>query len=1138
MTHGRPLRLVAVLTAGLLTLGPVQYGSAAPPPETAPQPLAQQVPEVRYAETVTLVTGHKVTVSRTPDGRQAATVQAPPGADGSVFAHTDGTGDLHVVPRAAMRYLTAGLLDQRLFNVTDLLADGFGDDKRGAIGLIVGYDARTSRTAVTSQAQSLRTAGARSTTAFASADAVAVTVDKGNTAGFWDTLNGTTRTALAGGARKIWLDGKVHANLEQSVPLVGAPQAWAAGYDGTGVKVAVLDSGYDAAHPDLTGKVVDDRSFVPDGTVADSNGHGTHVAATVAGTGAASDGRRKGVAPGADLMVGRVLDKTGTGDESWVLAGMEWAARSGAKVVSMSLGGGASDGNDPMSQAVNSLTAETGALFVIAAGNRGPTQGSVTTPGAATDALTIGNTDKSDRMASSSSRGPRAGDALVKPELTAPGTAIIAARAAGTSIGAPVDQYYTSLSGTSMATPHVAGAAAILAQRHPDWTAGQLKSALVGSTKQVANATVFDAGSGRLDVAAALDVTVSSEQPTLSFGFLTWPNTTADPIQRTVTYRNTGTEPVTLDLATAQTDGAGAGLPDGVAAVDPQQVTVPAGGTASAVLTVVPELVNSGSHVSGLLTATRTDGGGTVRTPWSYGEESERYNLSVDAVARDGSKSTGWAMVWSERMGSFYWGVSLNGAGPVTLRLPKDEYMVLGGSTVENASGVLLEETIAGTPQLQLDSDRTVVLDARQGKPLGFHTPKPSKPQQLQLGWTRWYDSGSDMAGQLLYSGSIPKLAVAPSASVTTGQFEFVAGGRLVAPTATTGRTPYLYDLAIPTAGRLPADPGFTVKDKDLARIDSTFAGVGEAGRTTMERRAGFAALTGMRVNGVSEVHEPGPRVDYVSANGTRWQSSVRLPQAGDENVPNMWDNYATYAPRSSRQTRWWGAPYTTGTDSDFSITDAYRRQNRLSFLYRDYQDGEADHWGDSYGNENEMVSVRSRFYAGDTLLVEQPRGTFSIDNLPPEPATYRMVHTITRRGPIWSSSSYSETDWTFRSEYEGSTEWPPRGVPLLDLNWDVPADVQNRANDLTVFPIGLQARHVRSLTAGTLLPARMWVSYDDGTTWRQVPMVPRGGDRYTGLVAHPHKSYGTGWVSLRGEVRDTAGGIIKQTTIRAYQLK
>lgn len=189
------------------------------------------------------------------------------------------------------------------------------------------------------------------------------------------------------------------------------------------------------------------------------------MASTVAGSGAASGGQRRGVAPGAELMNGKVLDNFGNGQESWVIAGMEWAATNGADVISMSLQAGVTDGTDPVSQAVNQLTEANGVLFTIAAGNFGSARETVTAPGAANQALTVGAVDKSDVLAGFSGRGPRAGDFAIKPDITAPGVDIIAARAAGTSLGTPVDDSYTMLSGTSMATPHVAGAAAIRGRR-------------------------------------------------------------------------------------------------------------------------------------------------------------------------------------------------------------------------------------------------------------------------------------------------------------------------------------------------------------------------------------------------------------------------------------------------------------------------------------------------------------------------------------------------------------------------------------------------------------------------------------------------------------------------------------------------
>ncbi|MFI1785109.1 S8 family serine peptidase [Streptomyces rubiginosohelvolus] len=278
----------------------------------------------------------------------------------------------------------------------------------------------------------------------------------------------------------------------------------------------------------------------------------------------------------------------------------------GADVVNMSLGSsGASDGTDPMSLALNDLSRRTGALFVVAAGNDGE-QGprTVGSPGAADAALTVGAVDRNDSLAPFSSRGPRPGDEAVKPDVTAPGVGIVAARAAGTAMGTPVDEHYVAASGTSMATPHVAGAAALLAQRHPEWTAARLKDSLISSAVTVDGQKVTEQGGGRIDARAAVLGAVSATG-TLALGPFT--SEATEPEASRVRYTNSSDKDVSLSLyADLATEG-GRKPAEGSVRLGADSLKVPANSSAEVLLTVDPARVGQGKFY-GYVTAASSDG--------------------------------------------------------------------------------------------------------------------------------------------------------------------------------------------------------------------------------------------------------------------------------------------------------------------------------------------------------------------------------------------------------------------------------------------------------------------------------------------------------------------------------------------------
>ena len=325
-------------------------------------------------------------------------------------------------------------------------------------------------------------------------------------------------------------NARVHASNESAQASFGVTKARsdapsldgdadgsAATYSSGDLVAAVIDTGIHAGHLDLDeGKVIAFKDFVNGRAEAyDDNGHGTHVAGTIAGDGdARADRLYQGVAPGAALVGVKVLDANGSGTMADVTAAIDWVVQNkdvyGIEAINLSLGAsGCADGTDATSQAVNRAHA-AGLVVAVAAGNDGPGTCTIGSPGAAAGAVTVGA--MADMGASGfsqarfSSRGPTA-DGRVKPDVSAPGVGITSAQT-NTADG------YVSYSGTSMATPFTAGVALLMRDANAALTSQEVKDKLVatavdwarGGNNKTTGSTGrdIDYGAGRLDAYAAI----------------------------------------------------------------------------------------------------------------------------------------------------------------------------------------------------------------------------------------------------------------------------------------------------------------------------------------------------------------------------------------------------------------------------------------------------------------------------------------------------------------------------------------------------------------------------------------------------------------------------------------------------------
>src|ERR1700681_601785 len=358
--------------------------------------------------------------------------------------------------------------------------------------------------------------------------------------------------------RYVSLDRPVGGTLahatDYSHVAVGANIAAGYGLTGAGVAVAILDSGI-SNHPDLASRVVYRQSFISSKNL-DDYGHGTHVAGIVAGNGAKSNSGVTGIAPGVKLVDLRVLDANGMSSDSVIIAAIDRAIQLSSqyniRVINLSVGRPIYESytNDPLVQAVQAAW-KKGIVVVVAAGNFGRNgYATILSPGNSPSAITVGamktldtQSTADDQIASYSSKGPTWGDLVVKPDVVAPGNLIMSLRTPGSTLdreypASVVDNYYARFSGTSMATPVVSAAVALMLQRNPGLSPDTVKARLMKTASKsfpIASVTVdpatgavypatydmYTVGAGYLNITGAVnnsDTTYgSAASPTVSY---------------------------------------------------------------------------------------------------------------------------------------------------------------------------------------------------------------------------------------------------------------------------------------------------------------------------------------------------------------------------------------------------------------------------------------------------------------------------------------------------------------------------------------------------------------------------------------------------------------------------------------------
>lgn len=1110
--------------------------------------------------TVTLITGDRVVISG-GDGK-SVTVQPRKGRERVVFSTTyqrmkkggeKGVSEhLFVIPADAQALIGAGRLDPQLFDVTTLLESNYDDSRSGNLPVVVTYESQQNAVSVASSSL----AGAAITSRFESVNGLAATVAKQQLGQFWDTLTGRASTAAGvaalsaqnGPIRKIWLDRIYEVLLDQSVPQIGAPLAWQSGYDGTGVRVGVIDTGYDETHPDLVGKVVaykettipyePDWGFSP--LAGDQSGHGTHVASTIAGTGAASNGQYRGVAPGADLVIFRACVRSPDFPAELgcslgrILEGMHWTVgEGGARIVSMSLGYyNFPDEVDPLEEAVEQLTAQYGVLFVIAAGNATLPE-SIKSPGSSPSALTVGAVDKTDQIARFSSRGPIPSTYAIKPDITAPGVDIVAALAQGIPADpdANVGQWYTRLSGTSMATPLVAGAAAILLQRHPDWSPAQLKSALMSSAKFNPALTIFDQGAGRVDVPAALATSIASDTPSLSLGLAEFPHEDNPIITRTITYRNVGDVSTSLALSLDVRGPNGTAVPAGMFSIDRTTLTVPVDGIAAVTLTANTRVPAAFGMFAGRLLA--TGGGKTVAIPFAVFRERPTHEVVLKHLDRNGAPTPNYVTTFVPLDHEMKEYPSVNGAdygaGDIALQIPDGRYEVLAQFYNEPVTLLLYPEFRVGAPA-------TLTLDAREATPLAI-APPTSTARSLFLrteiqasaiwgdyafGIQRFYDAESDPSNCCppIYTGVLGDPA-APIRSFVNKYWQDPAQ-------ANSMDGPAVYAAVFTEQGTLVTGTK-TIPAAEMSVVRARYSSLSPIN--------GLLGL-GLDVSGslfipvvqTANVPLPHQRSEYYYSNdeNARWQTWM---WSGSQSI---YEPSIPYKPRQAYITRWNEPPFAPTLPN-------YNPKVLWSYRTGDTMTVQVPILGDRLGHvisvqldDNGATGGKLALYRNGERIAQVLDG-FS-ENLqlpavvvPPEPATYRIEADATPRAV--SLSTRVTGVWTFQSEHVASGETTQ--LPLLTVRFKPSLNERGEAVRDAELRIPVSVYQLDQQNPVQVSDLRIDASFDDGVSWNQVPVTLHTG-QWIAVVNHPQQGE---YVSLRAKVTGLSANTGEITLIRAYAL-
>jgi hypothetical protein len=593
-----------------------------------------------------------------------------------------------------------------------------------------------------------------------------------------------------------------------------------------------------------------------------------------------------------------------------------------------------------------------------------------------------------------------------------------------------------------------------------------------------------------------------------------WPHADDKPVSKTVTYRNYGTRPVTLELSASGADPSGGPAPAGMFTVKDARITVPAGGTAKTTVVVDTSKGTLDGVFGGTVLA--SGDGQQVRTGLVVEREVESYDVTVRHIDADGAKPAAYTTTINFVGGEGeYVELPYRADGTVVQRLRKGTYQL--DSLVfaaDNEPGFFVQ------PVLEVTKNLTVTLDSRKAKPFAVKAPDPAaKPVTSNIGY---FDSGAAV-GNIWSSGGAPPvrtMSLGPASPTMKAQFN----GLWKTPGAAGQNVDYRF--AFHRKGSFFTGLNRTVTRAEVAEVKLGFGAsvTGAKGRvhiTPMDEHGDTV--------GIAEPQEqklPRSTTHYLSTDGVRWSwTAAQLNARGDERMLFTKER-VTYKPGSSQSLR-----FNTGVVGPDLAAKGPQAQG--AERTGDHIHARVLLFNDGSGNQGSstVTSGFARLESGGRILGEGPATDWLSTEVPAASAAYRLTVEANRSAEDTSTSTKVAGVWTFTSARpapDRTTRLPlstVRFAPKLSLSGTAPV-----GSTLTV-PLKLSGP---AAAAGQVATLTVNVSYDGGRTWKPLTVTTDANGARSVSVKHPVTAKA---VSFRVDLKDTGGNTVRETITNAYRL-